>query len=231
MVMLHGLLVGNMTTWYWTAAPRFAAARRVILFDLRGHGRSDRVATGYDVVTMAGDLEDVLGALVRDEPADLVGHSYGAVVALTLALRRPELVRKLAVVEAPLPPSRLEELDDFLGRTPDAMAEALPGVLRDALGLDGRRGRRLLESLRFLVQDSSLLSDLRRAEDIPDDLLAKLSRPLLAVYGTESSCRRAGRRLADHVPGARYVEMPGGHFLPLERPGPLTEQLAEFFDA
>jgi pimeloyl-ACP methyl ester carboxylesterase len=229
LVMLHGLLVGNMTTWYWTAAPALAKHRRVILFDLRGHGMSERALRGYDIPTMARDLAAVVEDVAR-EPVDLVGHSYGAVTALAFALARPALVRKLAVVDAPLPPSRLEEMDRFLGRSPDTMLDALPDVLRDAIGGGGRRGRRLAESIRFLAKDSTLFEDLRRAEDISDDALAALRCPLLAVYGTESSCRPVGARLARAVRHARHVELPGGHFLPVETPAPLTDLLVRFLD-
>jgi pimeloyl-ACP methyl ester carboxylesterase len=228
-VMLHGLLVGNMTTWYFSCAPVLAKSHRVIAFDLRGHGLSERAARGYDLATMARDLEAIIEDVAKG-PVDLVGHSYGAAVALTLALRRPELVKKLCLVEAPLPASRLEELESFLGRDPDAMLEALPTVLRDAFGGAGRRGKRFVEGLRFLAQESSIFADLRRAEDIPDAALAALTCPLLAVYGTESSCRPVGKRLAKVVPGARLVELPGGHFLPLESPGPLTDAIVRFID-
>ena len=228
-VMLHGLLVGNMATWYFSAAPELAKRHRVILFDLRGHGMSDRAVHGYDVATMARDLESIVESVAR-EPVTLVGHSYGAVVALLFALRHPDRVRKLALVEAPLPPSHLEELDGFLGQSPDAMLEALPDVLRAALMSGGRRGRRFVEAVRFLSQDSSLFSDLRRAEDIPDDALARLCCPLLAIYGTQSSCRPVGARLARVVPGARHIELPGGHFLPLEIPAALTKALCELVD-
>src|SRR5689334_20350545 len=90
-VMLHGLLLGSMASWYFTTAPVLAAGRRVMLFDLRGHGLSGRPKDGYDVATMAGDL----GALVEarfgaaDGPVDLVGHSYGALVALRFAIDHP----------------------------------------------------------------------------------------------------------------------------------------------
>jgi pimeloyl-ACP methyl ester carboxylesterase len=227
--MLHGLLVGNMTTWFWTAAPALAQRYRVITFDLRGHGLSERAASGYDIATMTHDL----GALVDDlagEPVALVGHSYGAVVALTYALRNPDRVTKIAVVEAPLPPSHLEELDGFLGHSPDEMVGALPAALRDVIANGGRRARRLVETVRFLGMESSLLADLRRAEDIPDAALASLRAPLLAVYGTDSSCRPTGARLARVVPGVRHVELPGGHFLPVEAPDRVTQELRRFFD-
>ncbi len=229
-VMLHGLLVGNMTTWYFSTAPELAKRHRVILFDLRGHGLSERAARGYDIATMTRDLEAVVDATAPGAKVSLVGHSYGAVVALAFALRKPERVSKLVVVEGPLPPSRLEELDGFLGQTPDAMLDSLPDVLRDALAGGGRRGRRFVEAMRFLARESSLFEDLRHAEDIPDEALAKLVPPLLAIYGTHSSCRPVGARLARVVPNARLEELSGGHFLPLEAPAALTEAIVSFLD-
>jgi len=229
-ILLHGLLLGNMTTWYWTAAPELARRHRVILFDLRGHGLSERVPSGYDVAHMTSDLESVVERLTH-EPVILIGHSYGAVVALTFALRHPGRVRKLALVEAPLPPSRLAELEALCRLGPDEMLKALPGELVRTLTSNGRRARRFVDALRFLAQKSSLLDDLRRAEDVPDDALRAIDCPLLAVYGTESSCRPVGARLARLVPGAHLIELAGGHFLPLQAPGPLTDVLTRFIDA
>lgn len=229
-VMLHGLLVGNMTTWYFSTAPELSKRHEVVLFDLRGHGLSERARRGYDIATMTRDLEAVVAATAKGGKVTLVGHSYGAVVALAFALRRPDLVGKLVVVEAPLPPSRLEELEGFLGRSPDAMLQALPDVLREALVGGGRRGRRFVEAMRFLAEESSLFDDIRRAEDIPDAALAKLAVPLLAIYGVESSCRPTGARLARVVPGAKLHELDGGHFLPLETPIALTDAIVRFLD-
>jgi pimeloyl-ACP methyl ester carboxylesterase len=229
-VMLHGLLVGNMTTWYWTAAPEIARDHRVVLFDLRGHGLSGRSRTGYDVPRMTRDLESLVDERTR-EPVVLIGHSFGALIALSFALRRPDRVRKIAVVEAPLPPSKIPELQSFLRAKPDQMLESLPRALRTAIGQGGRRAARFVDTLRFLAQESTLLDDLRAADDIPDDALAALRCPLLAVYGTESSCRPVGARLARVVPGAKLVELSGGHFLPLEAPHALSELLVEFLHA
>jgi pimeloyl-ACP methyl ester carboxylesterase len=229
-IMLHGLLVGNMTTWYWTAAPELAKSHRVILFDLRGHGLSQRAAKGYDVGRITSDLESLV-LRMTDEPVSMVGHSYGAVVALTFALRHPNRVKKLALVEAPLPPSSLTELDGFLGAGQDVMLDALPLQLRATVAARGRQGARFVDSVRFLVQESSLVEDLRAAEDVSDEALRALRCPLLAVYGANSSCRPVGERLARVVPGASLVELSGGHFLPLENPRLLTETLTRFIHA
>jgi pimeloyl-ACP methyl ester carboxylesterase len=228
-VMLHGLLVGTLASWYFSAAPAVARTHRVLVYDLRGHGRSERAAHGYDVATMAGDLEAVAGGFTR-EPMALVGHSYGAVVALHFALAHPERVRKLVLVEAPLPPSRLEELHGFLERPPAEMLEALPGVLRAAVARGGRQALRLIEGLRFLATESSLVSDLRRAQDMADEVLATLRCPVLCLYGARSSCRPTGERLGRVIPGARLITLDGGHFLPLESPRALSACITEFLD-
>ena len=227
-VMLHGLLVGSLATWYFTTAPALAARHRVLMYDLRGHGKSERTKTGYDLDTMQADLAAVTGDV--GEPVTLVGHSYGAVVALRYALANPARVAKLAIVEAPLPPSNLAELDAFLGRSPEAMADALPDALRDALGRKGRQAAKLVESLRFFATESSLFADLARATDIPDADLARLACPLLSVYGTHSSCLPVGKRIARVVPRARSIELEGGHFLPLEASSALTRAIVEFVD-
>ena len=110
--MLHGLLTGSMATWYFTAAPTLAETHSVHLFDLRGHGRSERVSSGYDTRTMGADLE-ALVSLNGETPIDLVGHSYGALVALHFTLKYPDRVRRLALVELPLPPRASKKCRPF----------------------------------------------------------------------------------------------------------------------
>ncbi len=226
-VMLHGLLIGSLATWYFTVGALLGRSHRVLLYDLRGHGLSERTPSGYDLPTMRRDLEAIVDGFART-PITLVGHSYGAAVALAYALAYPTRVAKLVVVEAPLPPSHLDELDGFTRRSPEDMVEALPAALKEALGRRGRQAARLLDSLSFLTMRSSLLDDLRRTEDFADADLASLRCPLLCVYGTRSSCLPAGRRLARVVPGARLEEIEGGHFLPVEAPGRLGESIERF---
>ena len=78
----------------------------VAALDLRGHGRSDRPDGAYDFPTLAGDVAGALDALGwRDVYA--VGHSTGGGLALIVAARRPELVRRVFGVEPIVPtPSR-----------------------------------------------------------------------------------------------------------------------------
>lgn len=227
--MAHGLLLGNLASWYFTAAPEIARRHRVLLYDLRGHGRSERPSTGYDVATMAADLIGLMDAF-DDQPCALVGHSYGALIALRVALDRPDRVRRLALVEAPLPPSSFRELDGFLEQTPAQMVEALPHELAAALAKGKRQARRFVESVSFLANHTSLIADLRAEPDVPDAELARMRVPTLAVYGTRSSVRPVGERLSRVLPDVRHLELPGGHFLHLDAAPALARALSEFLD-
>ncbi|MHB1845441.1 MAG: alpha/beta fold hydrolase [Deltaproteobacteria bacterium] len=225
-VMLHGLLTGSSASWYFTSAPTLARRHRVLLVDLRGHGRSERPPSGYDSQTLAQDLAGALDAIGWKEPVALVGQSYGALVALRFALERPERVRRLALVEAPLPPSQLPDLQAFFSLEPAKMADALPEVMRHFLDRRGRQAEKLLASLAELSFRTTLLDDVRREPDPPDDELARL-RDTLLVYGEQSSCRGVGERLARVIPGAKLVRLPGGHDLHLDSTAALTRVLEE----
>ena len=65
-------------------APLLSAAGHVVAFDQRGHGESQKPAAGYDLPTMVGDLRGALAALDLED-AVVVGHSWGATVALAYA--------------------------------------------------------------------------------------------------------------------------------------------------
>ena len=98
-VLVHGSWV-NHANWN-LVVPALAKSFRVLTYDRRGHSQSEP-ATGEG--TLDQDIAD-LGALIEQldiAPALLVGNSFGGIVALGLALRRPDLVRSLSVHEPPM---------------------------------------------------------------------------------------------------------------------------------
>lgn len=97
-VLLHGLSA-TADTWKLVAEHLYPSYH-VIAFDLRGHGLSEQPSTGYDLVTIAEDVIHGMAALGLGQVA-LVGHGWGARVALTLAARHPALISHLILVDCP----------------------------------------------------------------------------------------------------------------------------------
>jgi pimeloyl-ACP methyl ester carboxylesterase len=98
LVMLHGL--GATADTWRLCAPHLCRNHRVVAFDQRGHGRSDQPGDGYDLVTIAEDAVHCMASLGLGKVA-LIGHGWGARVALVLAVRHPALVSHLVLVDCP----------------------------------------------------------------------------------------------------------------------------------
>lgn len=96
-ILIHGLA---STVHIWDlVAPHLTAHGRVIALDQRGHGLSDQPATGYDFASITADLANFVKAIGIQEKFFLVGHSWGAHVALTFAQRYSELLRGIVLVD------------------------------------------------------------------------------------------------------------------------------------
>ena len=86
---MHGFSL-DLTTWHyqWRALSR---RHRCVLYDQRGHGRSDPGAgQDYSIDALGRDLRAVLDATCPDGPVVLIGHSMGGMAILSLAARHPE---------------------------------------------------------------------------------------------------------------------------------------------
>ncbi len=98
LVLLHGF--GATADTWRLVANDLSVYHQVIAIDQRGHGQSEQPANGYDMVTMA---EDIIGAMAELGLGKvvLVGHGWGARVALVMAARHPALVSHLILVDCP----------------------------------------------------------------------------------------------------------------------------------
>jgi pimeloyl-ACP methyl ester carboxylesterase len=97
LVLVHGSW-GDRASWN-TVVSAFAQRFRVVVFDRRGHGKSERAAGSIE------DDADDLAALIEEldlAPAHVAGISFGGSISLKLAARRPEVFRSLAAQEPPL---------------------------------------------------------------------------------------------------------------------------------
>jgi len=99
-LLLHGY--GETGDMWVPLAVDLARDHTVIVPDLRGLGRSSKPSSGFDKKTQAGDVAGVLAAL-RIEQIDLVTHDIGNMVGFAFAAQHPERVKRLVLIDAPLP--------------------------------------------------------------------------------------------------------------------------------
>lgn len=96
-LMIHGASA-NAREFSWTLAPRLEQDFRVLMADRPGHGHSRRPPGAEALGVQAAQMAGVLDQVAPEEPAVVVGHSFGGAVALRLALDRPELVKGLVLL-------------------------------------------------------------------------------------------------------------------------------------
>ena len=95
-VFIHGF-GGQAMQWKYQLH-KFALKNRVIAFDMRGHGLSDKPSSGYDMPRIQLDLETALDLLKVSTPVVLVGHSFGGAIVTEFAVDHPERVERLILI-------------------------------------------------------------------------------------------------------------------------------------
>ena len=253
-VFVHGLF-GQGKNWT-TIAKGLADRHRVTLLDLPNHGHSpwtDRVDYLDMAELVAAELEEF------GEPVTLVGHSMGGKVAMQLALRRPELLRALVVVDvapADYPESggRTDEPDEEVSPFAAYIA-AMRGLDLDSLqtrenadrALRGAVPSRMVRSflLQSLVRDGAegwrwrlnlvaLARDLGRLRGFPEPPPgATFDGPVLWIAGANSHyvLPRDRERMDALFPATRLVRIKNaGHWVHSEQPEVFLETLRRFLD-
>jgi pimeloyl-ACP methyl ester carboxylesterase len=223
LVLLHGGLCTNES---WAAQrPELAARFRVFLPERRGHGHTPDVAGPLSYADMARDTIDFLAAVVR-EPAHLVGWSDGGIVALLVALARPDLVRKLVLIGAHSEPfSRVTPGAEAMlaGATPDSPEFAMLRRPYEAASPDG--------PAHWAVAVGKFTEMLRRAEPSnPAAVLGRLGAPTLVMVGDDDLPGLEHTiALFRVIPGSELAVVPGtSHLLAMEKPALVSRLILDF---
>jgi pimeloyl-ACP methyl ester carboxylesterase len=246
-VLLHS---GGLSSRQWgKLVARLRGSRRVIAPDLLGYGTS----SGWPADAPFHFDEDValVEALIAalPGPVDLVGHSYGGLLAFRLALRRPEAVLSIAVFEPvtfgvlhdPLDAEGLADLaktdpegtflDDATGGQEPWLERfvnywngedawrALPEPSRENFR---KAGRKVFQEVRSLLLDRT-----------PASAYRALQAPTLLLHGTVSprAAHRVCKRLAETLPRATLRTIEGaGHMGPITHAAAVNEAIAAHLD-
>lgn len=97
LVLIHGL--GASTRDWEEQVAYFSKAYRVVAFDIRGHGRSQKPPGPYSIPLFTSDTVELMKRLGAT-PAHVVGHSMGGMIAFEMAAIRPELVKSLIIINS-----------------------------------------------------------------------------------------------------------------------------------
>jgi pimeloyl-ACP methyl ester carboxylesterase len=246
LVLLQGVIGDGDLDWQ-ALLPHLTSRFTCHLPSMRGRGLS-----GDHPDLSPGRLVDDVLAYVESigEPTGLVGWSLGGGLALLAAGTQTDAVNAVAAV-GPGMPGLMDEQEqaafgDAVARTGELAAEgrltaavrAFAGfvfndediaVAEDA-GYFEAVGRYVPNMFKFFRQQ------MEYEGPMPDDLavLGAISAPVLVLPGSNTMPYETAstRHLADHVPNARVLEIPGaGHASPLTHPEAIAEALTEFFAA
>jgi pimeloyl-ACP methyl ester carboxylesterase len=214
-VFVHGLVMDNLSSFYYTlAAPLAAKGIGTILFDLRGHGMSARPDSGYTPLDGAHDLVAILDELGVHEPVHLLGNSYGGVVAMRTALLAPQRVAGVVLVEAACGGAAGELWFEDMVNTLSVAALGLEfDKTQDQLtALGQRKISRLAGNAGALLNGTTLIDDLGSGPPLSEEDLRAIACPVLGVFGAESELIGAAAELAAHLPDCTLHVIAGlGH--------------------
>ena len=228
---------------YWNAPDfaswllRMGSYARVVMFDKRGTGMSDRVAELPGLDQRMDDLRAVMDA-ARMNQAALLGVSEGGPLTALFAATYPErcsaliLYGSFARFTSWLPTE--EALAQFLGYVDTAWGTggSLP-LFAPSIGNDpgGQQWWARFERLGASPASASALMRMNSQIDI-SGILPTIRVPTLVIHRTDDVTINVegGRYLAEHIPGARYIELPGKDHIPFvgDNAGEIADAIQEF---
>jgi pimeloyl-ACP methyl ester carboxylesterase len=222
LVLLHGGFSGA-SSFAAQAAVLAGAGFRVYVPERRGHGHTRDVEGPLTYAVMAEDTIAYLDQVVA-APAHLVGWSDGAVVALLVAMRRPDLVARMVLIDQYYQSAGRAEGGDLVEAlaTPEAMA--LLHEDYDPVSPDGPE--------HFPVVHAKTLAMWRTEPEIALRELADVAVPTLVLQADRGVVRlEHSAAVAATLPAGRLAVLPGTHSLPAESPGPVNALLVDFLAA
>lgn len=235
LVLVHEM-GGTLESWD-QVLPIVSRGRRVLRYDFRGAGQSEKIRGKVTFDILAEDLAALLDALGINERVALAGCAVGAGIALHFAVRFPQRVAAV-VAMAPatgVPPERHAAA---LARA-DAMEQVGPRGLVDQgfaasyppeVRYDPDQYRRF--RARWLANDPESFAAINRmlADATVTEELPRIACPALLIAGAHDKLRppAAVEPLARGMPNARFQALETGHFMAVQTPDAVAEAIAGF---
>jgi 3-oxoadipate enol-lactonase len=239
-LLIMGL--GYTSEMWHRVAPVLASRYRVVTFDNRGVGRTDKPPGAYPIATMADDAAVVLRAAAL-ESAHVFGISMGGMIAQELALRRPDLVRSLILgctscggPEAiPAEPAVLSVLSARAAMTPEEGVRAMVPFIYDASTPRERVEDDLRIRLRSFPAAESYLAQLQGVFSWGShSRLNSIVVPTLIIHGENDQLipPENAKILAKAINGSRLLMIDSAsHIFPTDQPEQTMEAISTFLES
>jgi 3-oxoadipate enol-lactonase len=235
LVLVHEM-GGSLESWD-DAAPRFAGSRRVLRYDTRGAGMSQKVRGELSIDAMADDIAALLDHVGIAGKVALAGIAVGGAIALHFAARHKGRASAVAVgspATGIAPDRRAAFLERLVKVEAAGMAFAVETSMLNGYApeLRGDLGRFERFRARWLGNDPAsyvTISRMLAATDMQDEL-TRLRCPVLVIGGSLDRVRPPplAEATAKTIPGARYVELRTGHYMAVQTPELIFDCVDEF---
>jgi 3-oxoadipate enol-lactonase len=238
LVLVHEM-GGSLESWD-DAARRFAESRRVLRYDCRGAGLSQKVRGTLAIDTMADDIAALLDHTGVAGSVALAGVAVGGAIALHFAARHPDRARAVAVGSPAtgIASDRRAAVLEYVAKIEAAgMAFAVEQSMRNGYPAELRSDIARFEQYRarWLGNDPSSYAVVYRmlaATEMQDEL-ARLHCPVLVIGGSLDRTRppRLAKAVADAIPRAAYDEVRTGHYMAVQTPDLIFDRIDAFLRA
>jgi 3-oxoadipate enol-lactonase len=234
-VLLLHEMGGTLDSWD-QVTPGLSESFRVLRYDQRGGGLTEKVRQQFSNETAVEDIEGLLKELKLEPPYHVVAVAAASTHALLLRERHPDWVASLVLCNPALgvDPSRAGALNDradlaeregmraVLAITLD---KSYPRELTDPETYENYRGRYLANDPVGFAQANRMLARTNVLSMLPD-----IKCPTMVVAGSKDGVRppAVSQDIAGKIPNARFELIEAGHFMPTTAPGPLLALLKDF---
>lgn len=242
MLFSHGYLMDH--TMYDHQVEAFKDEFRCIAYDQRGHGRSEAITSSYDLDALVNDAIGLIEAL-KIAPVHFVGMSTGGFIGLRIALRRPELLKSLALIDTSADVEEKSKLSQYnlllktvnlVGWKP-VIGRVMPILFNEVFLEDPKRQDEVKKWRGIItghnVKAVTAFGKAIFARDSVVNQLGNIKAPSVVIVGKHDAATPSAyaQTMADRIHDTRMRVIPdSGHSSPVEKPRAVAEAMRTFYE-
>lgn len=238
----HGYLMDH--TMFDSQVEAFQDLFRCVAYDHRGHGRSEAVTSSYDLDAIVNDAVALIEAL-EIGPVHFVGMSTGGFVGLHIALRRPELLKSLVLIDTSAAAEDKDKLKQYnlLLKTVNlvgwrlVIGRVMPILFYEVFLKDSQRQAEVKKWRNIITghdtKAMTAFADAIFSRGSVVDQLENIKTPAVVIVGKHDAATPTSyaQTMADRIDDARLRVIPdSGHSSPLEKPRAVAEAMRGFYE-